>query len=72
MREITEHPEAIDAGTVVLVGTDQERIVTECKRLLDDRTSYDKMSIAHNPYGDGRASSRIANCLKKLYENRVQ
>lgn len=60
MRDVTERPEAVDAGTVLLVGTDRERIVRETTALLDDEEVYSRMSKAHNPYGDGRAASRIA------------
>jgi UDP-N-acetylglucosamine 2-epimerase (non-hydrolysing) len=66
MRETTERPEAIDAGTVILVGTDKEKIVSNCKRLLADETLYSKMSKSHNPYGDGNASIFIANYFKEL------
>jgi len=61
MREKTERPEAVEAGTVVLAGTDESRIVREVARLLDDKALRDSMSRIHNPYGDGRASERIAN-----------
>jgi UDP-N-acetylglucosamine 2-epimerase (non-hydrolysing) len=60
MREKTERPEAVDAGTVRLAGTDEERIVAEVSRLLDDPAARDSMARAHNSYGDGRASERIA------------
>ena len=63
MRNTTERPEAIDAGTVKLVGTDIKVIVTEVSRLLDDEEAYDIMSQAHNPYGDGQASKRILNAI---------
>jgi len=59
MREVTERPEAVDAGTVILVGTDEEKIVKNCETLLDDAGSYAAMSRAHNPYGDGKAAARI-------------
>jgi len=59
MRDVTERPEAVDAGTVRLVGTDAEAIVNESERLLDDESAYATMSRAHNPYGDGKASQRI-------------
>jgi len=59
MRDVTERPEAVDAGTVKLVGTDTDTIISECTRLLDDRAAYETMSWAHNPYGDGKAASRI-------------
>ena len=65
MRNTTERPEAISAGTVRLVGTDRQKIVGEAARLLTDRSEYEKMSQAHNPYGDGRAAERI---VKKLLE----
>ncbi|HDG1689388.1 TPA: UDP-N-acetylglucosamine 2-epimerase (non-hydrolyzing) [Kluyvera georgiana] len=64
MRETTERPEAIDAGTVRLVGTDSQRIVDEVTRLLRDDEEYQRMSRAHNPYGDGRACERILAALK--------
>ena len=60
MREKTERPEAVDAGTVRLAGTDCDRIVAEVVRLLDDAGAWDAMSRVHNPYGDGHASERIA------------
>lgn len=63
MRDTTERPEAVDAGTVRLVGTDAERIVTEASRLLTDADQYLEMSRAHNPYGDGVAARRIADLL---------
>jgi UDP-N-acetylglucosamine 2-epimerase (non-hydrolysing) len=59
MRETTERPEAVAAGTVKLVGTDSDLIVAEAGRLLDDASAYDAMSFAHNPYGDGQAAARI-------------
>jgi UDP-N-acetylglucosamine 2-epimerase (non-hydrolysing) len=60
MREKTERPEAVEAGTVRLAGTDRARIVAEVVRLLDDPAARDAMSRIHNPYGDGHASERIA------------
>lgn len=63
MRDVTERPEAVDAGTVRLVGTDQERIVAEVSRLFDDAAAYEAISRAVNPYGDGRASERIVATL---------
>jgi UDP-N-acetylglucosamine 2-epimerase (non-hydrolysing) len=63
LREKTERPEAVEAGTVRLVGTDVERIVSEAGRLLDDRGMYEAMSAVHNPYGDGRASGRISDVI---------
>lgn len=64
MRETTERPEAITAGTVRLVGTDPQRIVEEVTRLLHDDNEYQIMSRAHNPYGDGLACDRILDALK--------
>ena len=66
MRDTTERPEAVEAGTVKLVGTDKKTIVREAQKLLDNKDEYDKMSKAHNPYGDGKASERIVNFLKKV------
>jgi UDP-N-acetylglucosamine 2-epimerase (non-hydrolysing) len=63
MRDVTERPEAVAAGTVKLVGTNREKIVTSIQELLDDRDAYLEMSRAHNPYGDGEAAPRIANFL---------
>jgi UDP-N-acetylglucosamine 2-epimerase (non-hydrolysing) len=62
-RDTTERPEAVTAGTVRLVGTDRERIVAEASRLLDDTDAYAAMATAHNPFGDGRASARIATIV---------
>ncbi len=66
MRDTTERPEAVDAGTVRLVGTDFEKITTETARLLTDRDAYEQMSRASNPYGDGHASERIADTLARI------
>lgn len=63
MRETTERPEAVEAGTVKLVGTDVNTIVTDVTRLLTDDNAYQLMSHAHNPYGDGKACQRILNAL---------
>lgn len=63
LREKTERPEAVKAGTVKLVGTDENCIVTQASRLLEDRAEYDRMARVHNPYGDGRASSRIGDVI---------
>ena len=60
MREKTERPEAVAAGTACLAGTDTDRIVGEVGRLLDDKAAYEAMARVHNPYGDGHASERIA------------
>nr|WP_038381543.1 UDP-N-acetylglucosamine 2-epimerase (non-hydrolyzing) [Pantoea sp. IMH] len=64
MRETTERPEAVEAGTVRLVGTDVQKIVSEATRLLTDEEAYHSMSRAHNPYGDGLACQRIVDALK--------
>ena len=67
MRDTTERPEAVEAGTVRLVGTDEERIVGEATRLLDDPQAYFAMSRAHNPYGDGQAANRIVKVLQQKF-----
>ena len=64
MRDTTERPEGIDAGTLKLVGTSENVIYTEFTRLLDDKNAYEAMSKASNPYGDGHASERIADILE--------
>ncbi len=66
MRDTTERPEAVDAGTVRLVGTDEGRIVAEATRLLDDPEAYAAMSVAHNPYGDGKAVPRILGAIREF------
>ncbi len=63
MRETTERPEAVEAGTVLLVGTDEEQIAQGVCRLMDDQAAYEAMSFAHNPYGDGHACQRIVQSL---------
>lgn len=63
MRDTTERPEALEAGTVRLVGTDTDLIVDWATRLLTDRAAYEEMSFAHNPYGDGKAIGRILDAL---------
>ena len=68
MREKTERPEAVDAGTVRLAGTDRERIVAEVARLLDDPAARESMSRIHNPYGDGRASERIEAATRAFFD----
>lgn len=65
LREKTERPEAVAAGTARLVGTNENRILTEAERLLDDTAAYKRMAHSYNPYGDGRASERIASFLMK-------
>lgn len=66
MRETTERPEAVAAGTVRLVGTDRDRIVAETAHLLDDEEAYRSMTRTHNPYGDGQAAKRIVDVLSKV------
>ena len=65
MRDTTERPEAVEAGTVKLVGTDKQLIVSEVQRLLDDEQYYSVMATAVNPYGDGKACERIIKFLTK-------
>ena len=65
MRDTTERPEGIEAGTLKLVGTDEETIYREFTRLLDDRNAYEEMAHAENPYGDGHACERIADILTR-------
>lgn len=67
MREKTERPEAVRAGTVLLVGTDEERIVETAGGLLDDPRRREAMACIHNPYGDGRASDRIARVIHSFF-----
>ena len=67
MRDTTERPEAVDAGTVKLVGTDADLIVRETAILLEDQSAYDAMSRAHNPYGDGQASLRIRDAVVSFF-----
>lgn len=66
-REVTERPEAVEAGTVRLVGTDEEKIVREAELLLDDAQEYQRRSRLHNPYGDGQACGRIAEALLPIF-----
>ena len=65
MRDTTERPEGVEAGTAKLVGTDKDLIVTTANKLLDDRQFYDAMAKAHNPFGDGKASDRIADIIEQ-------
>jgi UDP-N-acetylglucosamine 2-epimerase (non-hydrolysing) len=74
LREKTERPEAVDAGTVILVGTAEDRIVGEATALLDDEARYKAMCRSHNPYGDGHACERIADAILSVFkrpENRL-
>ena len=70
MRETTERPEGVEAGTARLVGTSRERIVVETERLLHDPAAYARMAQAHNPYGDGRSGERIAGVLAATFAAR--
>ena len=65
MRDTTERPEAVEAGTVMLLGTDENDIVKNSQNLIDNNNYYEGMSFSHNPYGDGKASERI---MKIIYE----
>ncbi|RYH76207.1 UDP-N-acetylglucosamine 2-epimerase (non-hydrolyzing) [Flavobacteriaceae bacterium 144Ye] len=66
MRDTTERPEAVEAGTVLLVGTDTQKIIKETNKLLKDNEAYTKMSKLHNPYGDGLSCQRIVDFILKL------
>lgn len=66
MRDTTERPEAVDAGTVILVGTDTNKIISETEKLLNNKEQYLKMSQLHNPYGDGKASEKIVEFIENL------
>ncbi len=66
MRDTTERPEAVEAGTVILVGTDADKIVSEVTILLNNKEKYNQMSALHNPYGDGKACVRIVKFMEKL------
>ena len=67
MRDTTERPEAVDEGTVRLVGTDAQKIVGEVQRLLNSEEDYQRMARAHNPYGDGKAAGRIIDTIKERF-----
>jgi UDP-N-acetylglucosamine 2-epimerase (non-hydrolysing) len=66
LRQVTERPEAVETGTVRVVGLDRDKIVKEAQRLLDDQALYEKMSKAANPYGDGKAAKRIVEILRRV------
>ena len=68
MRDVTERPEAVDAGTVILVGSNKEKIILNASQLIDNSALYNKIAITKNPYGDGDSSKRIVRILKKYYE----
>jgi len=67
MREKTERPEAVEAGTVKLVGADENAIVAATENLLENPKEYEAMSRVHNPYGDGRASGRISDAIRSFF-----
>lgn len=69
LRDTTERPEGIAAGTLKLVGTDENTIYEETKRLLTDKIEYEKMSKASNPYGDGHASKYIVDAIIERFKN---
>ena len=69
LRDTTERPEGIDAGTLKLAGTDEEVIYEMTKELLTDKSAYEKMSHASNPYGDGHASERIADAIVERFSH---
>ena len=71
MRDTTERPEGVEAGTLKLVGTDEETIYQNFKLLLEKEAEYTKMSYASNPYGDGMASKRIADILEKIFRHEI-
>ena len=71
MRDKTERPEAVLAGTARLVGPHRDRIVAECERLLDDAAAYQAVAHAHNPYGDGHASERIGEVISRFLTSRL-
>ena len=66
MRDTTERPEAVKAGTVILVGTNESKIISQAEKLLTDKEHYNQMQKSHNPYGDGKASKRIFDFINKL------
>ena len=67
MRDATERPEGVEAGTLKIVGTKEKSIKNAVQKLLDDKSEYDKMSNAVNPYGDGHASERIVRILTERF-----
>jgi UDP-N-acetylglucosamine 2-epimerase (non-hydrolysing) len=66
MRDTTERPEAVDAGTVLLVGTNTNKIIEQTNKLLNNNDFYNKMSMLHNPYGDGTACEKIVKFISNL------
>jgi UDP-N-acetylglucosamine 2-epimerase (non-hydrolysing) len=72
LRDVTERPEAVEAGTVALVGTTEDRVAGEASRLLQDQAAYNKMANATNPYGDGQASARITAAVRRYFGRNVE
>jgi UDP-N-acetylglucosamine 2-epimerase (non-hydrolysing) len=72
MRDKTERPEAVKAGTVRLVGADEEAIVASAAALIENREEYEAMARVHNPYGDGRASIRIADAIHSFFDENCE
>jgi UDP-N-acetylglucosamine 2-epimerase len=72
LRDKTERPEAVEAATATLVGTDPAKIVCQANLLLDDAEEYARRARVHNPYGDGRASPRIGEAIRSFFETREQ
>jgi len=70
MRDTTERPEGVAAGTARLVGNNREKIVDEVSRLLEDSAAYNKMAKSHNPFGDGHAAERVANACLRYFKRR--
>ena len=68
MRDTTERPEAVIAGTVKLVGTDKNRLIKEAQTLIDNKVEYEKMAQAKNPYGDGKAAERILDSIAYYFK----
>ena len=71
MRNVTERPEAVEAGTVKLIGTEVANIVTEVQRLVNSQVEYSKMSKARNPFGDGNSSKLIADAVQKYFSEEL-
>ena len=71
LRDTTERPEGIEAGTLKLAGTEEENIYKLTKELLEDKEEYERMSKASNPYGDGKASKRIADAIIEKYKDKI-
>jgi len=70
LRDVTERPEAVEAGTIIIVGTNAEKIEHNINRLLNDKIFYQQMSSVNNPYGDGKASERIIEYFTQIENNK--